>query len=82
MIIVGKTFISLVLTFLLGPGIGHLYIGKVKRGAAIFGLTLLAGTLFFLEAIRMSSKPLTPGQNPMIFAALARPAADGYAISG
>ena len=64
---VGKTFISLVLTFLLGPGIGHLYIGKVKRGAAIFGLTVLTGILFLLEALRMSSKPLVPGQNPMLF---------------
>ena len=62
-----KTFLSLLLTFLLGPGIGHFIIGKFKRGAAIFGFTLFAGLLFFLEAVRMSPKPLVPGQSPMLF---------------
>jgi hypothetical protein len=64
---VRKTFISLALTFLLGPGIGHFVIGKYKRGAAIFGFTILAGVLFFIEAVRLSPKPLVPGQNPMLF---------------
>jgi hypothetical protein len=62
-----KTFLSLLLTFLLGPGIGHFIIGKFKRGAAIFGFTMLAAILFFLEAVRSSPKPLVSGQNPMLF---------------
>lgn len=52
-----KTLISISLTFLLGPGVGHIYIGKFKRGFAFIGATLLGGVLFVLEALKNGVKP-------------------------
>jgi len=37
-----KTIISLALTLLLGPGIGHLYLRKFKKAFLLITLTLLA----------------------------------------
>ena len=61
-----RTIISIVLTFLLGPGVGHVYLRLYKRGIALFLITLVSGLMFVLEAIRSSGKPLTADQSPML----------------
>ncbi len=37
-----KTVISVALTLLLGPGVGHLYLRKFRKAAILIGATLLA----------------------------------------
>jgi len=61
-----KTVISIALTFLLGPGAGHIYLGKIKKGLIMFASVFAAGVMFFLQALKASGKPFTPDQNPAL----------------
>lgn len=58
-----KTIISIALTFLLGPGAGHIYLGNIKKGIAMLAAVFAAGGMFFVQALNASGKPFTPDTN-------------------
>jgi hypothetical protein len=59
-----KAIIPIALTFLLGPGAGHIFIGKVKKGLALFGGTFVIGILFFYKAAYTAAQASGAMQDP------------------
>jgi hypothetical protein len=53
-----EIIISVLLTLLLGPGVGHLYLRSFKKAWALIGLTVLGAGVFVINALR----GLTPQQ--------------------
>ncbi|MDR1941902.1 MAG: hypothetical protein LBQ47_06220 [Endomicrobium sp.] len=55
-----KYFFALFITLFLGPGVGHLFLGKYKRSAVLIGLSVffVAATAFVLiSGIDLNSVP-------------------------
>ncbi len=59
-----KAILPVALTFLLGPGVGHIFIGKIKKGFVLLGITFLAGFLFFFKAALAAAKSTNAMQDP------------------
>ena len=47
-----RIMVSFILTLLLGPGVGHLYLKKVKRGIVLIVLTFMFTATLAMLAIR------------------------------
>jgi hypothetical protein len=47
-----ETIISILLTLLLGPGVGHLYLKSFKKAWALIGLTVLGAGAFVFHALK------------------------------
>jgi hypothetical protein len=64
-----KILLSVGLTLLLGPGVGHLYLRKFKKGWILIGVTLLSALAFSIVALRtMTAEQLAVIQkNPADF---------------
>jgi len=62
-----KPVISIALTFFLGPGAGHIYLGKYKKGLALLAATFITGIFFFLDAAGNTANFTLAGQNPAGF---------------
>lgn len=60
---VRRAVISIALTFLFGPGAGHLYLGRIKKALVLFGITFFAALLFVLEAVKTVAKGDLSGIN-------------------
>ena len=62
-----KAVISIALTFLLGPGAGHIYLGKFKKGLALIAAALFTGVLLFIGAVKSGAGVEAIAQNPTAF---------------
>lgn len=63
-----QLIISLSLTILLGPGIGHLYLKKFKKGFILIGLTLIAAVHFAMRVLNsLPNKDAEILKNSQIF---------------
>jgi hypothetical protein len=67
-----RTFIALLATLFIFPGLGHLVLGKYKKGFAIMGVTLLSifiAAMIFMSQVNLSSIP--PGNFDQMYKYLA-----------
>ena len=53
-----RTILALLFTFLLGPGAGHIYLRRFKRGALFILATLFFAVLMAFQAIKTLSPAL------------------------
>jgi hypothetical protein len=55
-----RYFLSLLITLFLGPGVGHLFLGKYKKGAVLIGLSVffvIATAFVLVSGVDLNSVP-------------------------
>lgn len=61
-----KTFLAVALTLLLGPGVGHLYLRRFKRGLLFIGASAVCALALALHVIKIMAPDLRTTPAPQV----------------